>query len=431
MLTYVYRNVWHVPKERLHAFVVGAGPDGFIGQVAHVPNLEASRLFKVQWAVPSRDGGKCELFRANMGMDSQHVSNSYEVLLERLKRTRGRGRMPVTCIYTETPKHAEMISAAADAGVTEIVVDKPTTTNLKDQVAVEEKLREQDARCYVTFNHVWNAPVFQLRELCREAGPEGIGEVFTFFKQDWCCTRLQNCRQQDWRLAHTHGAGLDIGTHAAHLASFVLDSPIVAVSNAHCSRKGEHGEDCYDTGYDTLHFANARTAQLCYSNADPGHLDNIGITVEFRQGKLAGKKVMWRNEINGGNSLLVGSAAANPDKPYGTVDWTEELRRGREFSDEVNALFSFQPPGHGYDWGDYWKCLYLAIGGDILLRRGAVPDDAILPIMRQAVPLFEQEGHMTIAWMHAHDQSFVSGGQLVELQNVGTVYQATPPKAAA
>lgn len=418
-------GAWH-----LNLLPVGMSPNGFIGKVAHGPGALSSGCFRIPWAAPSTQPESCDLYRKTTNLELMNVTNSWQHLLARALE-KFRHMRPVLGVYTETPSHADMISHALDVGVTDIIVDKPTTTCMAEQNKVDHMLRTLAGRCaYVTFNHRYNAPVFQLRQMIRDVGPQAIEEIQVWFRQGWCCDRIPEGgggrRQQDWRLAHIHGAGLDIGTHIADLASFVVDSPIEQVQSAHCERRGKHGMPCYDTGRGKLLFQNGVQCSLFYSNADPGHLDNIGIAIKLTEGQYAGKKVMWRMETNGGNTLLVGNYEADTENIYNGA-WSHVLRRGAEFSAKVNETFGFQPPGHGYDWGDFWTFLYLSIAGDIFRRRNTFPAEAMQMIMNEPPPLFNVAGTQAMRWMQAHDECFVGNSPRL-LSAVGNNYWATPPK---
>lgn len=428
MFTYLWDDPAKVP-DPLNAFVIGAGKTGFIGHVAHVPALRALQtVFNLRWASPSRNADQCELFRAHTHLPQKRVRTEWRSLLQHARQMDADG--PIVCLYTDTPQHMKMMVEAMDEGTEWIIVDKPAVTSMAEFNTVSAA---QDLTgIYVTYNHPWNPAVFQLRELCREAGPDGIVTVDSWFLQPWCCEYIPpdkpGGKQQDWRLAHVHGAALDIGTHEAHLASFVLDSSIVKVSNGSCERKGKHGRPCLDTGSCTLHFENGVIGTSRYSNATPGYADDIGAAVSFRKGPYAGWKVMWRMCVCGGNALLVGRQDADPLKIFGGDGWTRHLERGSsDFSGEVNQMFGFQPPGHGYDWTNMWQFLYLAIAGDILQNRDVLRDEQLPPIMRQNPPTFEVDGQMTQRFVHALDQSFVNGGTEVKLADVGDSYLASPP----
>ncbi len=424
MFTYLWDDPAQVPAP-LPMLVVGAGKRGFIGHVAHVPALRALQtVFDLRWAAPSRDQSQCDLFRAHTGLPKKRVGTDYEQLLRR-----GFADNPVVGIYTDTPQHAKQMIYAMGLGVAEIVVDKPAVTSMAEYNTVAAAADR--TAIYVTFNHVWNPAVFQLRQICRDAGPEGIEMADAWFLQPWCCEfkplDQPGGKQQNWRLSHLHGAALDIETHIGHLASFVLDSPIVSVSSGQCRRQGKHGRPCLDSGTCALHFNNRVVCQTRYSNATPGYQDDIGVAVAFRKGKYAGKKVMWRLVHNAGDTLIVGSKDANPMQPFGG-GWTDLIERGGgEFSDEVNQIFGFQPGGHNYAWTNFWQFLYLAVAGDIMVRRGLMTLEELPLIMRQPPPTFEDDGEMTQRLVHALDQSFVGNGVDVKLADVGDTYLATPP----
>ncbi len=177
---------------RYRAAVIGLGFVGAGDQVSgdalgqQVANLDGTHAValnqhpRVELAAgSSRDEGRRRRFTEREG-----VSKIYADWREMLAKE----QLDIVSIATNSPYHAEIGIACADAGVKCIFCEKPITTKLSDADRFIDVCKERGARLVINHNRRW-APVYQI---AKQAIADGeIGEVL-HVTAHWTTGRLGN-----------------------------------------------------------------------------------------------------------------------------------------------------------------------------------------------------------------------------------------------
>jgi predicted dehydrogenase len=189
----------------------------------------------------SRDAGRRERFRQRLG-----VANCYADWREMLAR-----EMPdLVSIATNSPFHAEIAIACAEAGVRAILCEKPVTTRLSDADRVIQACRERNALLAVNHNRRWHPFWHAVRDELRSGA---IGQV-ECAHVCWSSGRLGNMGTHFFDLLR-----MQLGTDAVQVSG-TLD-PVVA---ADC-----RGPDYHDPGgWGVIAFAN-RVKVFIHASSGP------------------------------------------------------------------------------------------------------------------------------------------------------------------
>jgi predicted dehydrogenase len=395
--------IYH-PGEKPHPLftgVAGCGEGSFIALAAHIPALLATGLYSLRAACPSRSEDSAQWFLGNFpGVD---VTNKFGGLMRMLRERDDEGSPSVLVLGTPTDMHAEQILHAAQSGVDYVICDKPLTGNLAEALHVATNLRR--TKVFTTFNHRYNAPVMQMRLLAASGEVESIS---AFFLQDWLCSD-PGIRQSIWRLGGKYCGLMDIGSHAADIASFILGTQVSSVFDAYLGTAGNHGADAYDNGNCQVLFEGGTPGTLRFHQALPGHADDIGVVMHMKNGT----SYMWRMAWGPDTLFVSQNDEADPDKPN---HWTAHLRAHSDIFDaQVNARCGLTPGGHIQGWKCMWELLYASISGAILTEwYPSIQMEALPAQMQNPVPTLEDALGVE-RYCAAHIRSFEKGGGSVEV----------------
>lgn len=133
----------------------------------------------------------------------------------------------VDAVMITTPNHVHYAAAKAfmDAGI-DVLCDKPLTNELEEAVDLVRLDRASDAVFGVSYTMSCYPMVRQAREIVQSGGIGKVVQIHAEFMQDWMIPDdVGDADHVKWRLdpkksGKTSCVG-DIGTHAAHLASFI------------------------------------------------------------------------------------------------------------------------------------------------------------------------------------------------------------------
>ncbi len=138
----------------------------------------------------------------------------------------------VDAVMITTPNHVHFASAKAflEAGI-DVLCDKPLTNKVEE--AEELVALAQGTGCVFGVSYVMSCfpMIRQAREIVAEGGVGKINQIHVEFMQDWMTPEdSDDAPHVRWRLdpaksGRTSCVG-DIGTHAAHLSSFVSNLPL-------------------------------------------------------------------------------------------------------------------------------------------------------------------------------------------------------------
>jgi predicted dehydrogenase len=133
----------------------------------------------------------------------------------------------VDAVMITTPNHLHYPAACAflDTGIS-VLCDKPLTNDTNE--ANDLVSRTNESKCVFMVSYVMScfAMVRQAREIVANGGIGKINQIHVEFMQDWMIPKNSgDAPHVKWRLDPTKSGATscvgDIGTHAAHLASFV------------------------------------------------------------------------------------------------------------------------------------------------------------------------------------------------------------------
>lgn len=393
----------------LPVFHLGFGPDAFIANAGWYPNYTATNLFWLNWLCPSRNPDKAAAMRANLRMAPDNCSHDYASLLQKVFAERGNPNA-VVCITTETGYHADHIVAAVEAGARYVIVDKPLVRTLAEFNRVRKAVTDREVLLVLTYNHLFNAPVFQMRRMAREFG---VTEVRAWFYQSWLDSNLSGLRQFDWRTDDKLCGLADIGSHAENLASFATGLPLISISKARLGSGGGHGKgNIYTSGGCIATFGDGIPGEITFDQAQPGHRDDIGVCVSLQDGR----RLLWRLELGVDNLWITESHHASC---FELAGWTRHMRGDALFSGEVNKTFNETPHGHHHGWSSLWRYLFTAAAGAIYRDLGTdlgFGKDDEPPILRASLPGLAA-GEQTTRFLAAMVQSF-EGGSAVNLADI-------------
>ena len=138
----------------------------------------------------------------------------------------------VDAVMITTPNHLHYPAAKAfiEAGI-DVLCDKPLTNELDEAEALNELVQASDNVFGVSYVMSCFAMIRQARHIIKEGGVGKINQIHVEFMQDWMTPdHIADAPHVKWRLdpsksGKTSCVG-DIGTHAAHLATFVSHLPL-------------------------------------------------------------------------------------------------------------------------------------------------------------------------------------------------------------
>lgn len=407
---YMFDKLINKPK-RFDVFMAGCGKGSFIGPCAWLPNFPRP-LYDIYALCPSRDADGAYWAGVNYEIPSSRVFWKFQELIDRAVSN----QLAVLGIATPTGAHYDQLSIALKAGVKNIICDKPVVRTLYEAESLVELAKMKNARVVVSYNHRYNSPVMALRHLVKMAGPENVASIEAGFLQGW----LQDdpgIRQSEWRLSDQLCGLLDIGTHAADLASFVAGSPVREISAAKLGTAGKHGRRVFDNGSWNTCFENGISGSVRFHQALPGHADDIYVVVRFRNDNA----VMFRMEWHPDALFVSGHTDASLEMES---VWRRELRglssleldgMGKIFPDSVLAACSKNPPGHVEGWDHYWTVLFSAAAGYFYRKIGDLQEGQGPPVMSLPVPLLEDAGLETARVVEAVVSSAAHEGKSIEI----------------
>ena len=396
------RGLYH---DYFSVMIIGAGPDAFIGPTAWIPNLQASRCFNLEYAAPSRDHEKVADFFVEYGLDEADVSKDYKTLVKHaFKETEDH---LVVCICTETGYHAEQIKYCIEAGVKQIILDKPPVANWAEWKEVMELADEHGCLLLISYQHTMNSPTAEMAlrvaSHLKKGNPVESVQIGGIFIQDWLydAPSEKACRQA-WRLNDKWCGLLDIGTHAADGACTIAGSPIKTVlSSAHSkARISKLYKPGLDNGEMEVQFKNGINGFIKYHQAEPGHADDIHWYVRLEDSNGKQISIMWRMAW-GCDTLWISKTegASCDDKSL----WEAHLRgHSKEFSDEANNAFEITPAGHTQGWSDMWKIFFTRCFRAILQHKEDNElANEMIPVAKGYCPDFRRSGGNTMAFFDA------------------------------
>ncbi|TPJ79142.1 Gfo/Idh/MocA family oxidoreductase [Mesorhizobium sp. B2-6-2] len=347
-----------LPSRMLRLGFVGGGQGAFIGEVHANGALLSKRWQIVAGALSSNPLRAKDSGRKWMLAEDRIYTDFREMAAREAGRSDG-----IDAVVITTPNHLHHPVAAGfmDAGI-DVISDKPLTTTLADARDLVRRQRDTGLVFGVTYAYASHVMVRQAREMIRAGMLGEIRQVHVEYFQEWALNLTDEDGTPPWRLdpakvgnAFTVG---DIGTHAAHLASFATGRDIELVRALfHVAGKPKALED---TAFMHLRFEGGVPGTLMVSQAAAGTQCGLRLRVF---GTLAGLE--WNQE--------------NPEFLSFTPQDSPMQIIGRGYGAGMlpaAVRFVRMPRGHPEALTDAWANLYteLAVAVDARRTGRTVPE---------------------------------------------------------
>lgn len=214
-------------NRRLRLGVVGGG------RIASTQSAAArmTECWDIVAGALSSDPDKAQKRGSNWYIEPNRCYASFEEMArEEAKRTDG-----IDAVMVTTPNHLHFPAAKAfiDEGIA-VLCDKPLTNEVEEAQALVKQVNKRGAVFAVGYAMSCIPMVRQARELVAAGEIGKVNQIHTEFMQDWMMAEgVLDADHVKWRLdpkqsGPTSCTG-DIGTHAAHLGSFVSGVPLTHV----------------------------------------------------------------------------------------------------------------------------------------------------------------------------------------------------------
>jgi len=276
---------------RLRLGVVGGGPGSFIGPV----HRAAARLddhFEVVAAVLSRDPERSRAAAGDLGIAPERAYDDHARLIAG-EAARSDG-IDVLAVMTPNDLHYPAARDALAAGL-DVICDKPLTTTLADALDLVRRVRASGLVFCLTHNYTGYPMVRQARAMVQGGELGAIRQVHVEYIQGHlaAATAADRDPAASWRFAaEQSGPSLvlgDIGTHAHHLATFIMGDELAAVAAEVGS--AVPGRQVDDYAHLLLRFAAGARGSMWVTNSAAGAEHGLHIRVFGEKGGLE-----WQQE---------------------------------------------------------------------------------------------------------------------------------------
>lgn len=328
-----------ISRPKLRWGMVGGGQGAFIGDV-HRLAAQLDNRYQLVAASLSSDPERARASAQMLG-----VARTYDHYLHMAECEAARDDgIDVVSIVTPNHLHVPIAAAFLQQGI-HVICDKPLSISLEEAQQLQQVASEGQAQFLLTHNYTAYPMVRQARQMVTEGQLGRIRLVQVEYVQDWLATALEQTgnKQASWR-SDPSQAGLggcigDIGTHAYHLASFVMGcraSSLLADLTSFVD-----GRALDDNAHILLRFANGAKGGLWASQVAPGNENRLTLRIYGDKGGIE-----WHQE--------------NPNHlDYSPLNQaTQRLTRaGHQTGQDANAV-SRIPAGHPEGYLEAFANLY-------------------------------------------------------------------------
>lgn len=382
---------------RLRLGVVGGGRVSPIGPVHRI----AARLddgFEITAAVLASDAAASRELGRALGIPRPY-GDLDAMLATEAARADG---IDALAIMTPNHLHHPFAVAALDAGL-HVVCDKPMTTSLADALDLAEKVRASGRVFALTHNYGGYPMVRQARAMVAAGELGEVRQVNVTYAQGQLARRIEVEADAPerllWRLDPARGGPSpvlgDIGTHAHHLACFMLGQPLEAVAADLAAIVP--GRDAHDYGGLLLRFAGGARGVMWVTQAAPGCENQLRIEIYGEEAGLA-----W--DQNFPNQLRL------------TRQWqpAQTLSRGAPDLHPAAKRATRTPLGHPEGFHEAFANLYRDIAHVIAAGIAGKPADPLATTF----PTIE-DGVRGMRFVEASIVSSAAGGRWTRLGDLG------------
>lgn len=341
-------------SRRLRLGMVGGGEGALIGEV-HANGARLSNRWEVVAGALSSDPDRARRSGQAWLLDDARVYTDYRAMAEQ-ERKRSDG-IDAVAIVTPNHLHAPVARAFMENGI-DIISDKPLTAGLDEVPGLISAWQNSAVIYAVTYAYTAHVMVRQAREMIQRGDIGEIRQLHVEYFQDWAIDVTDDGKDQNqlaWRFDKARsGKSLtvaDIGTHAAHMLSFVSGLDIRALrAEFHVTGAPKQLED---TAFMHLRMSGEIPATLMVSQA------------------MAGEQCGLRFRVCGSRASLVWDQE-NPEylefRQIGEPVQTLSRGHGAGMVPALEKLLRM-PRGHGEALTDAWANLYLELAVAIEARR--------------------------------------------------------------
>jgi predicted dehydrogenase len=261
--------------------MVGGGQGAFIGAVHRIAARIDDRFVLVAGALSS-DAGRAAASAEAIGLERSY-HDWREMARDEAARPDG-----IRAVSVVTPNHLHLPVARAflEQGI-HVICDKPLTATLPEAEELARLAEASRALLILTYSYSGYPMIREARRLVAEGVLGRIRLVHAEFVADWLA-RPGRAEQQGWRadpaLGGEGGAIADIGTHAAHLATYVSGLPITEVAAELTAFLP--GRQIDDNGHAMLRFADGAKGMLWTSQVASGSDNEVRLRVMGDKGGL-------------------------------------------------------------------------------------------------------------------------------------------------
>jgi len=205
--------------------MIGGGRNAFIGAVHRIAARIDGSAELVAGAFSS-DAVRSRASGADLYLDPKRTYGNYEEMARAEARLPAGERLDFVVIVTPNHQHFRPAKLFLGAGFN-VICDKPLALNLAEAKALQAIARRTGKVFVLTHNYSGNAMAKQARALVKAGKLGKVRKVIVEYSQGWLATPLEvgGHKQASWRTdpkrSGASGCIGDIGTHAAHLASYV------------------------------------------------------------------------------------------------------------------------------------------------------------------------------------------------------------------
>ncbi|MCP4208492.1 MAG: Gfo/Idh/MocA family oxidoreductase [Shimia sp.] len=340
--------------QKLKLGMVGGGEGAFIGAVHRMAARLDGHWDLIAGCLSSTPA------KAQRSADSIGLERSYRSF-EEMAAMEGAREDGIDAVSIVTPNHMHLpIARAFLAAGIHVICDKPLTTDLARAQIFAKECDNYDARFFLTHNYSASPLIRQAKEMVANGDLGKIRLVHAEYLQDWLSRPADPDNvQAAWRTdpERTGGAGAigDIGTHAYHLATFVVGENASHLS-ADLSSFVE-GRQVDDNAHILLRFATGARGSIFASQVATGKENDLKLRIHGTKGGL-----LWEQENP--NQLI-----------YTPIGGTEQriTRAGVGAHDAANSV-SRIPSGHPEGYLEAFATLYSDIARELTGETGAASD---------------------------------------------------------
>ena len=214
-----------------------------------------------------------------LGLEANRLYASYEEMVaQESQRSDG---VEVVGIMTPNFTHHRIAKAFLEAGI-HVILEKPITTQLGDALELIALAREKKLICASMYGYSGYPMIRQAKAMVQRGDLGEIRVVQTEFAHGNCAVAVeQHSAGARWRNDPTQSGATfvlgDIGTHALHLATYIIGQSVAEVS---CDRQSfVAGRTLEDNAHVLLRFQGGASGFLWASGVAIGHRHGLAIRI--------------------------------------------------------------------------------------------------------------------------------------------------------